>query len=229
MKKAIIITLAFVLIISLAACGNFDGKDNSSTPNSDNSISEENDNLQIGEEDLSLSGILYEYTFKLEGDTITLPLTLEKLQSYGWELSKYIKLPDTVNAHTRLLVTSLTKDGKDIDIEVANINDEELPSQECMVYSIKSSSDKENYPLIELPKGIILGKSNKVDVIKAFGGPTRMGHWEENNKDYLIYESESFGLSGGFWGPSANEIEIITSNEKNNIITKITITNISPK
>ena len=36
----------------------------------------------LPEEDLALSGVLYDYTFKLEGDTVTLPLTLKDFQSF---------------------------------------------------------------------------------------------------------------------------------------------------
>jgi hypothetical protein len=240
---AILVTLAFSVLTGCGSDNNNDtrgddsaeisqppstqgNEDDTTDPQSSNN-DEYLDDVDERVEDLSLSGVLYDFTFKLDGDTITLPLTLGEFQSLGWAHSEFIVLPETLEGHTRLLGAMYYKNDVQIWIPTINVSEDELPIEESMVYKIESSIDDENYAVIELPRGIILGESTKDDVIEAFGWPTWIQEWDDDEFSFLTYESESFGLATGIWGPSANKIEITTSNERNNIIVRIVIENIS--
>lgn len=201
MKK--IISIAIVTLLSLSLFTACDGN--------------------IPEEDLTLSSVLYDYTFTLDGDSITLPLTLKEFQEMGWELPSNSTLPEIIEGHTRLLVPRFVKNGKEISIDLINLNENDVPMNQAIIFQITSSLDYDNPAVIELPKGIILGKSSKNDVIKVFGGPTSFGEGDDGITG-LYYISENFGLSGGIWGPSANQIKITTN--KRNIIEEIRIQNI---
>jgi len=248
--KLLLLSLVLIPMLSISACGNENNKTSDSSTSTLSQIPiESNDqattpstfgdshqNDDEPEEDINLSGILYDYTFMLEGDTITLPITLGEFIGLGWELSPYFVMMKTLEGNTRGMLGEFDKAGKEIRIDVLNMNDEEIQIEESIVYKIKSSINDENYPIIELPRGIILGVSTIDEVIEAFGWPTR--YWELDDEyeydDYgytyeLIYESENFSLSGGIWGPHSNQIMIIADSRRNNVVTEIEIDNILKK
>jgi len=183
------------------------------------------------EEDLSLSGVLYEFTFYLDGDSITLPITVGALMQYGWEISPFWSIPDTIEGRAALPASFLVRDGVSMGmIRAANFSEDERPLSESVVYGISSDIRRDDDPIIELPRGIVLGESTKDDVLSAFGWPTRMQEpFDEYGGFYrLEYQSESFGLSGGLFGPSANEVVIYASSDLGGLVTRISIENSTP-
>jgi len=250
MKRTIALILVLILaLIPVVACSDANeatDKNDSNTSAESNDTPAENDDsetLQAApnelddndqndddnhEEDLSLSGVLYDFTFKLDDDTITLPLTIGEFRALGWDHSDLYILPDTVEGHTRLLMPYFIKNGSEANIQVLNASEDELPINECIIYNIKVSLDQEKSPVIELPKGIKLGVSTKDDLINAFGWPTKLGILAgDNGGEVFEYLAEHFGLSTGIWGPSANGVTIYTSGDPHHIITYIEISNIS--
>jgi len=213
MKK--FITFAFAMLLALlllVACSG----------SGDNSNGE-NNQKDDSKEDLNLSGVLYDFTFKLEGDTITLPIMLEEFQSYGWEPTPTLELAENIGSKT-LGAAIFVKNGKELSLGLINLSDETLPIQKCMVYSLKSYSyddyvsedDHENYAVIELPKGIILGVSTKDDVLRAYGNPSQkfFTNDEETELREVLYYGENF-----------RNVEIITDKRKNNVVVEIEINN----
>jgi hypothetical protein len=179
------------------------------------------------EEDLSLSGVLYDFTFKLDGDTITLPLTLEEFQSYGWEPN--LELAETMGGNT-FSATGHTRNGKGVMLSIANMSDETLPIHESMVFSIssyyyddyKSDYVNEDHAVIELPKGIVLGVSTIDDVIRAYGTPTYTYFTNDVELEQTlvyVYAHEDF-RRGTWFG-----IEIAADKRKGNVVTSIDISN----
>jgi len=245
--KIFVIISALVLMLSLASCA----LNNAPVPSPSPALSEAsnpaetsgetsnpaevqptpgNDEIEP-EEDLSLSGVLYNFTFKLEGDSITLPLTVEEFQSYGWEP----KLGLVKNMGSKTTGSAgFAKNGKEVMVSLANMSDESLPIEKCTVYGIMSyyyddymsSDDNENYAVIELPKGIVLGVSNISDVLQAFGSPTYKQFTNDTELEQTlkyIYNNETFrsDIRGVSFG-----IEIWTDTRKDNIVTKIDISNL---
>jgi len=253
MQKHKIKTKIFVLffalfMLSLTAC---DG-----IPFASQNTSSENDNTLIGvndptdlqamtgdnylnddklEEDISLSGVLYDFTFKLDDDYITLPLTLEKFLSYGWE-SRFA-LKETIISGGQGNVT-LVKNGKKVSVMLNNTSADEIPIIKGIIFEIDCNSYDESddeyiNAVIEIPKGIILGKSTKDEVIKAFGYPTSLneneGFLEDNDIiDVMIYSDQDLQGEKNHFG-SGNGYQIITSREKGDVIIQITITNSSQR
>ena len=247
MKRLIALLLIMLLAFSLlTACGGNDMPNNSS-PNSgssggsnssqggendsEGSQSEPYDTYQDdfdeSNEDLKLSGVLYDFTFKLEGDTITLPLKLGELYAIGWEPA--YRLAETMGSSTFSAATFM-KNGKEAMFYFSNPGDGELALHECFVHGISSyyyddyiSDDvNEDFAVIELPKGIILGKSTVFDVRKAYGDPTYTyftNDYELEQTLVHVYDNEAF-RKGTWFG-----VEITTDIRMDNIVTAIDISN----
>ena len=248
MKKFIALALVTLFALSLlAACGDNNaplGANADNLPSGDNGIANEQDNAQIGannsedgdiayhnddytpEEDLSLSGVLYDFTFKLEGDAITLPLTLGEFRAYGWE--PVLNLVESVGGNTTS-VAGFERNGKRVSVSLVNMTGESLPINECLAYGIKSYNyeiydddyfAKEDYSVIELPKGIVLGVSTKNDVIRAFGYPTySQPYYEDDYEGMFDYRNSDLLGENNFLGESRGTT-IIFGKEKGDVIMK---------
>jgi hypothetical protein len=164
-------------------------------------------------EDLRLSAVLYNFAFILDGDIMTLPLTLDEVMSYGWE--PFFTLVETINANT-MSGTNLFRDDLRVRLGLGNFGREEIPLGESLVYSISSSIEDEDHAVIELPKGIVLGVSTMDDVLEAFGYPTLLYFWD----DETVFEYQNKAFGGGIW----NSILIVFYGE-DNIVSEIEISN----
>ena len=136
--------------------------------NAESLIDDHNDDSRPDNE-VSLMDILFDYTFILDGDTITLPLSLEEFMSYGWE--PLFDLSEPARGTSHYPSGQAIRNGKIISIALINMNDEEIPMLNSIVCGIWSSCDRSDYPVIKLPGGIILGESTRADVINAYGEP----------------------------------------------------------
>jgi hypothetical protein len=176
-------------------------------------------------EDERLSNILYGFTFELDGDTITLPITLEKFQALGWEVEATITFPKTLEGSKVITKNIFVRNGKAVDIGLVNVGEEELAIEKCLVYRIKCSSKYADDAVIELPKGIILGVSNRDDVVNTYGGPTRLN--TSGDEQTLTYYPGRRPLTLTPFG-SVNlypEINIIIDTTNGNIVTGIEVKN----
>ena len=181
------------------------------------------DDYHYPREDLSLSRILYDFTFILEGDTVTLPMTYDDFISLGWE--PIWELNETIAGNTLGTLGQHEKNGRHIFVSVMNMSDTELPVNETLVVTISTPDirwDDDNSAVIELPRGIILGVSTFEDVIAAFGYPTFLS---DNSDDpelpelYLYYNHPDF-RRGTWFG-----VDITTDSDLGNIVTQISISN----
>jgi hypothetical protein len=162
-----------------------------------------------------LSGVLYDFTFLLDGDSVTLPIVLDELISLGWDLR--VDLSDTLSGNTASAIT-LVRNYKRITAGIVNTSNEAIPIHESLVDSFTSYyyEDDDDYAVIELPRGIAVGVSTKNDVLRAFGGPTTVVDFDDSVVR-LVYENEALG--GGF----RSYIMIYVDGEQGNRITEINI------
>ncbi len=152
--------LAIVCIISIF-CLSFGGCTKGSSPKDEEkavSFSLDECLYPMAEE---LSG----FTAALNGKVIKFPLSFEDFSLSGWKISAEDKSKTLKSGQYGIFRAELEK--SQIGLYFANFSDEEKPLRDCAVCGASAQSDGSS--VIELPKNIILGKSTKSEIIKAFG------------------------------------------------------------
>jgi len=173
--------------------------------------------INIPEENLSLSQILFDFNFNLDGGSITLPILLEEFQAYGWE--SVFPLVETIGSRNHSSATFVRND-KSVSVGFVNISDTNIPIYESIVYEIRSSS----HGVIELPKGIKLGISTKDDIINAFGGPSYFDDGYYDADEYEYWMTYARDTSDSLLGGGRHFIQFFINEKENNVVTDISIT-----
>ena len=207
MKKIFALCLAFVLVLSLCACGTnsetpTDNPSTESTPSSSVSdTTSTNENTADVKVDYTaptaLSSDFMDYTFRLEGDLYTLPVPVSEFVNNGWELADDV---NTISANsTKKLLGTLKKGELALAIEVKNFSSVEKDINDVMVVGVWITEfDVGKGVDFELSGGIKPGVS--VDAFKAANdmskfteeslstGGTEYSHFEPSNRAYLTFK-----------------------------------------
>ena len=135
-----------------------------------------------------MSDDLFDFTIKIDGDVLKLPLQLDVLRSYGWESNIDLVgtlLPrDTFSASLSHRGYVFVRDDKFITIHLANMSDELRYLKDSTFFAIDTTWTNVT---IELPRGIQVG-SSRDDVIAAFGEPDDI--FERGTHDTLTFRKD---------------------------------------
>lgn len=135
-----------------------------------------------------MSDDLFDFTVILDGDVLKLPLTLEVFESYGWKAEEDLTgvfIPGQYDNFT------FTRNGKQTRVLLANMSNEVRDIFNSTVCGMKNNRNS-NDAVIELPKGVTVGVSEKDDIIMAFGTPSYMSEDEGDGKLSITYEKDTY-------------------------------------
>ena len=191
-RKWLSILLVAVLALSaLAGCGggSAGGGDNgeTATPPADSEISEpETTPGETPDAPAPTAGGLPEnisdLAIILEGDAITLPVTVEDFLTLGWGV-RYEDILKITLESKQYTSFGVEKDGHAISVYVANfLDDQSSTIQQSTVIGFVGELKWDT--VFELPHGIKLGVSTIDDVIAAFGEPSKFV--ESGEADYFM-------------------------------------------
>lgn len=128
-------------------------------------------------EELSLSDLIADHTFRLEGKIYKLPISYKDLVTDGWELySINTDMNEYLGGLAQKPIT-LIKNEKAIDIVIFNGSENATMAKDCLVGAI--TVFKENKVDFAVAGGVSLNMSED-DIIKKLGTPTNQTEGENN-------------------------------------------------
>lgn len=168
----IAIAVALVIIIALViALVSKDGDtigESSIAESSQAEASAEESEASQPKAPIAMSDDLYDCTFKLEGEIYKLPCSLADFTSNGWAISSSGYSTDKLINGLSVDAFSISKNGKKINIGIANRSGNKARLEDCPVISVSATN---GYGAeFEIAKGITLS-STLDEIINAFGTP----------------------------------------------------------
>lgn len=147
---------------------------------------EETAQSQLGED-------LYGFQLQYDGVLYELPMTVEEFTAQGWELSKY-EDPEIMVGTNSYTSVGFVKGEQSIRADVINFGINEAALSQCLIGGLSVDGGYTDLDLsatiIELPKGITMGKSNMDDIKAAYGEPTDT--YEGDNYVKATYEADYY-------------------------------------
>lgn len=121
---------------------------------------------------------LYTFSFKIDGQSYTLPQKIDTFLQNGWSISKKVDPSNTIITSKNLKETYLEKGDKWFLVEIFNYSDTDLTLMECPIGRV-TYDFSEDIEII-MSGGFKLNGKTIDDVIKKYGEPM-------SNKDYGTY------------------------------------------
>ena len=177
-KRLIAIILMLLLALSFVACGSDSGgkditseettseSDASDSTEADTSDSDESDESDSAEADTLVE--MGELSILIDGETVTLPITVEELTALGWTPSneeQIEKLEKTLEVRecTRVI---FQKGNNGVISFVANLSDDRaITASQGTIFGFENITTDS----LEFPNGIVKFVSTREDVIAAYG------------------------------------------------------------
>jgi hypothetical protein len=174
-KRLAAIALALILALSLAACGGvISGAPGGTTDNSTDKP-EKSDTVELGE-----------LTLLIDGEVVTLPLTVDEFADLGWAPrdDKEMELMDKTLEPKQFANILFRKDNLYAYAFVANMSDDQsINVSEGTILGF----DYVEASTYELPNGIVQGVATRDDIIAAYGEPA-----PSNSDSFMYYTIEGF-------------------------------------
>ena len=192
MKKVISFLMAFIFVLSFAACG----KQNTIE---DTKVFPENETEAIGTalgeyvSGKELSDNFYDCQIKIKNTVYQFPMSVKDFEKSGAFVATKYDDPNMIvpSQHTKMVRYAFS-DGSLVFVRVANFSKSEMPLKDIHVVGIMCDLQYCDYHIdpscITIAKGITLTKSTKEDVIAAYGEPQRQYENEEHTVAYFTYE-----------------------------------------
>ncbi|MDE6626861.1 MAG: hypothetical protein K2K56_10910 [Lachnospiraceae bacterium] len=136
-----------------------------------------------------LSDDLFSYQISINGEIYQVPMDMETLVERGWELEEDM---EELDAYTYYPFCTFCNGDCEIQVNMLNEADSPKPYRECRAVGISVClyyNDKGGMTFI-LPKGIQSGVSTVEDMKAAYGEPTNLSEYEEEEMAIADYEIE---------------------------------------
>lgn len=133
---------------------------------------------------------IYSFTFALDGEVYQVPMWFKDFEAKGWEFDGDRTVELKSNQYT--FSQYWEKGDLRIHTSIANLTPNNAALEDCAIseFNLSQGYNFDEDCVIELPGGIVAGKSTREDIINAYGEPT-----DELETDYtwnLSYELDIY-------------------------------------